>query len=373
MFYSSDGGAGLPENEEPNMSHEWDRGMLNASSWHGLEEVGVMADAQAMITAGELTGAWPVSLYGDELFTATSRLAAPMSAIVGRYAQHPERVLGVVGDRYRATACEEWRSLVQAACAAGAQPTGAFSLRDGSRVLATFEVGLANGLRTQLLIVDAFDGSMKLMCGFVTIRVVCANTLAVGLRRDGKDMAALRHTASLEEKVKLLAANIGQAVESSGKVRELYQRAEKVYLTEAAARTAFDALFPRAAKDASPRAVTMANKARREARAAAQLAVNKVGDGPCNLATLLNTGTWLVDRTAEGEFRDTRGESDALESLLLGSRADRVQEIQGLVEVILKDGTVEKVTGHEAIVMGIDPNLVGRELLKDHLETGSLA
>jgi hypothetical protein len=73
---------------------------------------------------------------------------------VGSYSAHPERVLGAV-DRFRATACDEWRDLVKAAVAAGAKPTGAFSLRDGSRVLATFEVGISNGLRTQLLLVDA--------------------------------------------------------------------------------------------------------------------------------------------------------------------------------------------------------------------------
>ena len=39
------------------MSHEWDRGVLNASSWHGLEEIGVMASAEDIIDAGERTGA----------------------------------------------------------------------------------------------------------------------------------------------------------------------------------------------------------------------------------------------------------------------------------------------------------------------------
>ena len=38
------------------MSHEWHRGVLDTSSWHGLEEVGVMVDADGMITAGKFVG-----------------------------------------------------------------------------------------------------------------------------------------------------------------------------------------------------------------------------------------------------------------------------------------------------------------------------
>lgn len=45
------------------MAHLWDRGVLNASSWHGLEELGTFADAQAMIEHGERTGAWPKGIH----------------------------------------------------------------------------------------------------------------------------------------------------------------------------------------------------------------------------------------------------------------------------------------------------------------------
>ena len=33
------------------MSHEWHRGVLTTSSWHGLENIGAMPDAGAMIPA----------------------------------------------------------------------------------------------------------------------------------------------------------------------------------------------------------------------------------------------------------------------------------------------------------------------------------
>src|SRR5678809_981078 len=44
------------------MAHLWDRGVLDASSWHGLEELGTFSSAADMIAHGERTGAWPVAV-----------------------------------------------------------------------------------------------------------------------------------------------------------------------------------------------------------------------------------------------------------------------------------------------------------------------
>src|SRR5262249_55975453 len=152
---------------------------------HRLEEIGSMANAQQMISHGERSGAWPTALRFDDLRTVGG-LAAPGRALVASYAQHAEACLGVVGDRYRATSPDGWRALVTAATAAGAQPTGCFSLRGGSIVLATFAVGRSNGLATNLMICDSFDGSKALSCGFTSIRVVCANTMNAAFKQDGK-------------------------------------------------------------------------------------------------------------------------------------------------------------------------------------------
>jgi hypothetical protein len=341
------------------MSHEWHRGVLTTSSWHGLEEVGVMADDGAMIAHGEKSGAWPVSLRFEKLFTPAG-LVAPGRGIVATYATHPEACLSVVGDRYRATTPDEWRSLVRAASAAGAKPTGAFALRDGSRVLATFEVGQTNGLRTQLVVADAFDGSMRLTCGFSSIRVVCANTLSAAMSADGAGMAQLRHTASLETKVNVLAESIQNAVANGDKVRAAYHKAEETRLTKDQAIAVFDRLFPEAPKDAEKAAKTKADNVRADGRRAMANAVNDAGP---TLATLWNAATYLVDREADGSARKTRG--DALDSLLFGSRGDRVGEIQTLIEVILKDGTVQTLPAGEALAIGANPETVGKKVLDD--------
>lgn len=349
------------------MAHQWDRGVLNASSWHGLEEVGAMAGAAEMIANGERSGAWPVALGVESLFTHAG-LLAPAKAIVGGYAAHPDRVLGVVGSRFRATACEEWRELVRAADAAGAKPTGAFSLCEGSRVLATFEVGTNNGLKTQLLLVDAFDGSLRLTCGFTTVRVVCANTMSAAMRQDGGAMAQIRHTASLEQKVKLLGAGIEDAIAAGTRVKDAYEAAKNTVLNREQARAIFDALFPEAVEGDSKGKVTRAENARDEARRAAALPVNREGDRPGNLATIWNAATYLVDRNLDGSARKTRGESDALDSLLFGSRAERVQEIETKICLVMRDGTEALVSGPQAVAMGVDPKDVGRKLLEDMLQ-----
>lgn len=326
-----------------------------------------MPDCDAMIAHADRTGAWPLTIRFDGV-TTTGGLKAPGRAVVATYATHPEACLAVVGDRYRATSAEEWRSLVKAATAAGAKPTGCFSLRDGSRVLATFEVGTSNGLRTQLVLADSFDGSMRLTCGFSSIRVVCANTLSAAMSADGHGMAQLRHTASLETKVNVLAESIATAVVNGDKVRAAYHAAENMALTKAQAIDVFDRLFPVATPDpetgkVEKAAATRADNARADARRAMGNQVNNAGP---TLATLWNAATWLVDREADGTARKTRG-GDALDSLLFGSRGDRVTEIASLIDVVMRDGTVQSVPMGSAVDMGISPKDLGKSLVDDLL------
>lgn len=348
------------------MTANFTTGVFTSSSWHQLETVGVMPDADSMIEAGETSNAWPVRVAMAELVTRTNALAVPASGVVASYRSAPDTCLGVVGSRYHATTPDAWREIVRAATAAGAKPTGAFSLADGTRVCATFEVGATNGLVTQLLLVDSFDGSLNLTCGTTSIRVVCCNTLAAALSSDGAGMAKLRHTASLEEKTNRLAQNIGAAIKTGEKVRDLYHRAESTVLPATAAKAIFDTLFPEAPENASPIAKTKARSAREDAKIAARLPINRVGEKG-NLATLWNAATYLVDRTFEGKARPVRGAGSMLDSMLFGSRGERVNEIQTLIEVVLRDGTIQTMTANEASSAGVDGSIVGRKVLEDML------
>jgi hypothetical protein len=342
---------------------EWFRGCLTSASWHKHENVVAMPDADAMIHHGEQSGAWPTAIRFDKLATLGG-LSAPGRAVVATYAQHPEACLAVVGDRYRATTPDEWRSLVRAATAAGARPMGAFALRDGSRILATFAVGQRNGIETYLNVMDTLDGTSKLACGTTAIRTVCRNTVAAWVSADGDGMACLRHTASLETKINVLRESIGTAIATGEKVRAAYHAAESMRLTTTDAQKVFDKLFPSASEDADKAAKSRAENARNDARYAMINPVNSAGP---TLATIWNAATYLVDRLPNGAPRPTRGGTEALDSMLFGSRGERVEEIQTIIDVIMRDGSIQHMTAPAALDIGVDPAIVGRKLLEDIL------
>lgn len=339
------------------MSHEWHNGVLTSSSWHGLEQIGAMPDAESMIEHGYRSNAWPTAVTAEGL-TSDSGIKAQHRAIVGSYESADPLVLGVVGTRYEATTPEQWGDLVKAAAAAGAQPTGAFALFGGSRVVATFDIGGDDEIRDQLVLADSFDGSSQLMGGLTSIRVVCANTMSAAMRRDGASWGKVRHTASLPERAAALEVAIGEAVKTGQKTRELYAQARETVLHRDDAMAAFDALFPEAPEDAKRTTQTRARKARAEARMAACLPINKVGDKG-TLATLWNAATYLVDRKANGKPRG----KNMLDSMLFGSRGQRVAQIQETIEIILRDGTT--VPAHQAAEQGIK---VGAAVLQSMLE-----
>lgn len=119
----------------------WNPETLNASAWRGLCPVGELATADDMIARAESSGKWPTALRFENLRTA-SGLVAPGRAVVASYAgEAADCALSVVGGKYRTTDPEAWRGLIRAAVAAGAQPTGVFETRGGTRVLASFDVG----------------------------------------------------------------------------------------------------------------------------------------------------------------------------------------------------------------------------------------
>jgi hypothetical protein len=369
------------------MTANFDRGVLNQSSWHGLEEVGVFTDAASMIEHGERTGAWPVGVWLTDLVTKfapqfasgksstcdTIEIEAPGKAVVATYREHEPRCLATVGDRYAPTSPDDWRELVQAAVSAGAKPTGAFSLQGGTKVLATFEINddEATGLRTYLLLADSFDGSTKLICGTTTIRVVCCNTLNIALRKDGANAAQLKHTASLSSKIGYLKRAIKDGVKSGQSMAELYETCRNTPLHGRVFDAVFDKLFPPPDDDDSVAKQTRAHNRRAEAMSALNREENRdtasLGEDNYNAADLLNTATWLVDRDSTGKHKRGKGGSDPLNSLLFGSRANRLQEIQHTIEVMLTDGTIEQMTAAEAQAAGCDERSVGRAILAEML------
>lgn len=349
------------------MSHEFAKGGMVSPSWHRSEILVKMATAEEMIHVGRSTGAWPMKIAKMPLFwqdaeTGDYRCVRKQigEGALCMYTDGTEDVHGIVGRRWHPCMPEEWDALIKTACDAGAVPDGAYSLRDGTRVIATFTLPASAGFENHMVICDAMDGSLRLCCGKSVIRVECANTLSACFSASGDAMAKLRHTASLKLKIAALQKSIEQGIASAQSIIEGYHKAEEMKLSLKDYERLFDYLNPLAAEDASPRAKTIANNNRDAARAAAALKVNNVGQ---TLATLWNASTFLVDRTPDGKARDTRVDTDARDAILFGQRAKRIEEIQTIIQVVLRDGSVMNVPAPKALEMGVASDQVGPAVL----------
>ncbi len=350
------------------MSHEWYKGVLTASSWHKLEQIGVMTDAEAMIRAGEQSQAWPVSTHLESM-TTENGLAVPGKAVVGVYGNGSRIAHSAMSDKYRPLAIEEWRETIKAIVKAGGSPTGAFALRDGTRMLATFGInGNQAGIQSYLNVVDSLDGTLSFQCGGTSIRTVCANTLSASFSADGAKYARIRHTATINDRAAVMRNAIEAYLKEGETVRAQYLKAKETFLAKDDALEVFELLFPAPTaeqkKDERRKALRL-QKTRNEAVKAAQLEVNSEGKG--SLATLWNAATWLVDRTVDGEARKPRGGGDGLDSLLFGSRGKRIEEIRSIIRVVMKDGSEVEMEAPEAAAHGVDHAQIGRSLLEDML------
>ena len=348
------------------MAHEWHSGVLTSSSWHGLEDIGIMSSADDMIAHGLRVKAWPTSVGLEEMVTS-SGLKVPGMGVVCQYQDAQAVCHAAVGDRYRPNMVSGWYDMVRAAVLAGARPTGAFALRGGARILGTFEVGESNGIKNHLLLVDDFTGALKLTVGTSSTRTVCANTLRVALRNDGVGMQTLRHTASLETKVKILSESIGEAIKNGENLRDTYHAAEAATLNKPQALAVLDLLFPSPPADLKGREATIMADARADAVRAMQLPINNAGP---TVATIWNAATYLIDRDVRGHAKDTKAvaSNGRLDSMIFGTRANRVNEIYNVIETVLTDGTIERMTATEALSHGIEPAVVGAKLLESMLE-----
>lgn len=157
--------------------------------------------------------------------------AIPQFSAVLRQRDH--KALGVVKQRYQIISNEQafdWAQylLGDGEGDAGTHFTSAGSLRGGRIVFLVaktpFDVDLPNDgkLETYLLVTNRHDGGGAVTCAVVTVRVVCANTLARSL---SGALATFRiaHTRTAESK-------LGQAQHALGLARGAAERAEAMAL-----------------------------------------------------------------------------------------------------------------------------------------------
>ena len=134
-------------------------------------------------------------------------------------------VLGIVGERYVPLQNEDLFSFSDNILDGGGRWETAGSIRGGRVVFGSLALeretvldpnGVADVVKTYLLINTSHDGSIAIQASITPVRVVCANTLNVALNRtkkkDGvKQSFKIRHTQTAEGKITVARQALGMA------------------------------------------------------------------------------------------------------------------------------------------------------------------
>ena len=182
---------------------------IGATPWHQL---GQQLDPNASIASWQQAAGFDWTIQD-----APAQFQAPD----GTYRAVPERKvlfrsdtqtpLAVVGDRYQVvqpqTMLEFFADLIHAH---GYKIHTAGSLYGGRKLWALAETGKCADVTSQdtltrfLLLATSCDGSLSTTARFTTVRVVCANTLAIAHKRSHAGVVTVRHTSLFDQqKVKI--------------------------------------------------------------------------------------------------------------------------------------------------------------------------
>lgn len=191
-------------------------------AWHGLGNVfsQVVTDSATMLDLAGLSG-WdvreaaiaPLTVGTDgEDSIMEAEFAVPAKAIVATIGGK-NRVLGVTGGRYEIVQNEEAFSFLQS-LHDGARWETAGAIKDGRVVFGSMAfdrdfvldpTGVADVVKSYLLVHTSHDGSTGVAGGVTPTRVVCQNTLNVAMGNI-KQTFGMRHTASVKARMEAEAA-----------------------------------------------------------------------------------------------------------------------------------------------------------------------
>jgi phage/plasmid-like protein (TIGR03299 family) len=215
------------------MAHELEtqNGVVSFASfrepaWHNLGTVfDTEKNTNEMLVAANLNN-WNVRLEDLEI---------PSSLVSDKQYQYVVRtnptdksqtdVLGIVGERYVPLQNEDLFSFGDNILDGGGRWETAGSLKGGRQVFGSLALeretvldpnGVADVVKTYLLINTSHDGSIAIQASITPVRVVCANTLNVALNRtkkkDGvKQSFKIRHTQTANGKVAIARQTLGLA------------------------------------------------------------------------------------------------------------------------------------------------------------------
>jgi phage/plasmid-like protein (TIGR03299 family) len=219
--------------ERTKMAHELEtqNGVASFASfrepaWHGLGTVfDTEKNTKEMLAAASLNN-WNVRLEDMPIPShLTSDKQYQYVVRTNPTTNTQTDVLGVVGERYHVLQNEDLFSFGDNILDGGGRWETAGSLKGGRVVFGSLALeretvldpnGVADVVKTYLLINTSHDGSIAIQASITPVRVVCANTLNVALNRtkkkDGvKQSFKIRHTQTANGKVQIARQTLGLA------------------------------------------------------------------------------------------------------------------------------------------------------------------
>lgn len=195
-------------------------------AWHGLGTVFTEEkNTSEMLVAANLNG-WNVRLEDLEIpSTLTSDKNYQYVVRTNPTDKTQTDVLGIVGERYVPLQNEDLFAFGDNILDGGGRWETAGSIRGGRVVFGSLALeretvldpnGVADVVKTYLLINTSHDGSIAIQASITPVRVVCANTLNLALgsikKKDGvKQSFKIRHTQSAEGRIQVARETLGLA------------------------------------------------------------------------------------------------------------------------------------------------------------------
>jgi phage/plasmid-like protein (TIGR03299 family) len=195
-------------------------------AWHGLGTVFTEEkNTSEMLVAANLNG-WNVRLEDLEIpTTLTSDKNYQYVIRTNPTDKTQTDVLGIVGERYVPLQNEDLFAFGDNILDGGGRWETAGSIRGGRVVFGSLALeretvldpnGVADVVKTYLLINTSHDGSIAIQASITPVRVVCANTLNLALgnikKKDGvKQSFKIRHTQSAEGRIQVARETLGLA------------------------------------------------------------------------------------------------------------------------------------------------------------------
>ena len=193
-------------------------------AWHGLGTVFTEEKNTAEMLAAANLNNWNVRLVDVEIpNTLTSDKSYQYVVRTNPTDKTQTDVLGVVGERYVPVQNEELFAFGDNILDGGGRWETAGAIRGGRVVFGSLALeretvldptGVADKVKTYLLINTSHDGSIAIQASITPVRVVCANTLNLALGRKGKapkQSFKIRHTQTAEGKIAVARQTLGLA------------------------------------------------------------------------------------------------------------------------------------------------------------------